>query len=218
MSCGQVTHVKMEEAREAVQSLGSKWQTTMVSPHNQIEIGGLLFPACLIVLGPSNIDIILGMDWLTTHNAVIDCAAKTVQLTHPSGQMIKYSAQIVQNAESQIYALNALNASPLEGIENVPVVRDFQDVFPEELLGIPPARAVEFVIDLKPGTTPIAKCPYKMLPHELLELKEEIDKELKKGFIRPSSFAWGARAPSSLSRRKMVRTGWSKITDLSTRQ
>jgi hypothetical protein len=85
------------------------------------------------VLGPSNIDIILGMDWLTAHNALIDYATKTVQLTHPSGQMINYSAQIIRNAESQIYALNALNASPLEGIENVPVVRDFQDVFPEEL-------------------------------------------------------------------------------------
>ena len=73
--------------------------------------------------------------------------------------------------------LNALNASPLEGIENIPVVlHDFQDVFPEELPGMPPVRDVEFVIDLKPGTTPIAKRPYKMPPHELLELKEEIDK------------------------------------------
>src|SRR3954464_9931491 len=55
-----------------------------------------------------------------------------------------------------------------------------------------PRREVEFVIDLKPGTTPIAKRPYKMPPHELLELKEEIDKALQKGFIRPSSSAWGA--------------------------
>ena len=82
----------------------------MVSPHNQIEIGGLVFPASLIVLGPSNIDVILGMDWLTAHKALIDCAAKTVQLTHPSGQTILYSVRAAQNAESQIYALNALNA------------------------------------------------------------------------------------------------------------
>ena len=139
MSCGQVTHVKIEGACEspkivmgtlhvnsvpasvlfdsgashafvsqqfaklhgldmenlptplAVQSPGSKWQTTMISPRNQIEIGGLLFSASLIVLGPSNIDIILGMDWLIAHNAMIDCAAKTGQLTHPSGQFINYS-------------------------------------------------------------------------------------------------------------------------------
>src|SRR3954464_15315509 len=81
---------------------------------------------------------------------------------------------------------------PLEGIEHVSVVREFLNVFPEELLGIPPIREVEFVIDLKPGTIPIAKRPYKMWPHELLELKKEIDESLQKGFIRPSSSAWGA--------------------------
>ncbi|XP_073357970.1 uncharacterized protein [Aegilops tauschii subsp. strangulata] len=140
----------------AIQSQGSKWQTIMLCPRNQIEIGGLLFPASLFVLGPSNIDIILGMEWLTAHNALIDCATKTVQLTHLSGQTAQYSARAAQDAENQIYVLNALNASPPEGIENIPVIRDFEDVFPEELPGIAPARAVEFVIDLKPGTTPIA--------------------------------------------------------------
>src|SRR4051812_16744534 len=88
--------------------------------------------------------------------------------------------------------MNALNASPLKGIENIPVIRDFPDVFPEELPGIPPIREVKFVIDLKPGTTPIAKRPYKMPPHDLLELKKEIKEALPKGFIRPSSSAWGA--------------------------
>src|SRR4051812_1908796 len=88
--------------------------------------------------------------------------------------------------------MNALNASPLEGIENVPVVHDFTDVFLEELPGIPPIREVEFVIDLKPGTVPISKHPYKMPPHHLLELKKEIDMALQKGFIRPNSSAWGA--------------------------
>ena len=142
-----------------------------------------------INLKSSTIDLILGMDWLKAHYASIDCATKVVQLLHPSDEIVNYTTRITRNAEAQIYALNALNASPLEGIENVPVVRDFPDVFPEELPGIPPVRAVEFVIDLKPGTTPIVKRPYKMPPHELLELKEEIDKSLKKGFIRPSSSA-----------------------------
>ena len=83
-------------------------------------------------------------------------------------------------------------SAPLEGIEHVSVVHDFLDVFPEELPGIPLIREVEFIIDLKPGTVPIAKRPYKMPPHELLELKKEIDESLRKGFIRPSSSAWGA--------------------------
>lgn len=97
------------------------------------------------------------MDWLKTHTASIVCATKTVHLLHPSNEIVNYYACVVQNAEARIYFLNALNTSPLEGIENVLVVWDLQDVFPEELLGVPPVRAFEFVIDLKLGTTPIAK-------------------------------------------------------------
>src|ERR1041385_8959794 len=145
-----------------------------------------------MALKVSTIDVILGMDWFKAHDAHIHFGTQTVQLTHPSGKTILYSTRTVQHAENQIYALNALNAAPLEGIENVPIVREFLDVFPEELPGIPPIRDVEFVIDLKPGTVPIAKRPYKMPPHHLLELKKEIDMALHKGFIRPSSSAWGA--------------------------
>ena len=108
--------------------------------------------------------------------------------------------------------MNALNAAPLEGIENILVVREFQDVFPEELPGIPPARVVEFVIDLKLGTTPIAKRPYTMPPHELLELKEEIDNSLRSGFIRPSCSPWGA--PSLFVKKRVGQTDWSKTTVL----
>src|ERR1041385_6638736 len=145
-----------------------------------------------MALKVSTIDVILGMDWLKAHDAHIRCGTKTVHLTHPSGMTILYSTRTVQHAESQIYALNALNTSPLEGIKNVPVVRNFLDVFPEELPGIPLIRDVEFVIDLKPGTVPIAKRPYKMPHHHLLELKKEIDTALQKCFIRPSSSTWGA--------------------------
>src|SRR3954464_2652232 len=176
----------------AVNAVGSQSRVTMVSPDTTISIVGLLFQAPLIILKSSNIDVILGMDWLGAHDAHIHCATKTVQLKHPSGKKILYSARTAQHAEGQIYALNALNTSPLEGIENVPVVHDFTDVFPEELPGIPPIREVEFVIDLKPDIVPIAKRPYKMPPHHLLELEKEIDMALHKGFIRPSSSAWGA--------------------------
>src|SRR4051812_16260140 len=162
----------------AVNAVGSQSRATMMSPDTTIAIVGLLFPAPLIILKSSNIDVILGMDWLGAHDAHIHCATKTVQLTHPYGKKILYSARTAQHAERQIYALNALNASPLEGIENVPVARDFTDIFPEELSGIPPTREVEFVIDLNPDTVPIAKRPYKMPHPHLLELKMEIDMAL----------------------------------------
>src|SRR6266566_4408711 len=167
----------------AIRTPGGQCHADVMAPNVTVEIEGLEFLACPVVLKSSTIDLILGMDWLKAHTANISCATKVVQLLHPSDEIVIYTARITRNAEAQIYALNALNASPLDGIENVPVVRDFPDVFPEELHGIPPVRAVEFVIDLKPGTTPIAKRPYKMPPHELLELKEEIDKSLKKDFM-----------------------------------
>ena len=93
-----------------VSSPGSKWSTSMIAHNNRLEIGGLVFTASLMDLKVSTIDVILGMDWLNAHDAHIHCGTKTVQLTHPSGQKILYSARTAQHAEAQIYALNALNA------------------------------------------------------------------------------------------------------------
>jgi hypothetical protein len=72
------------------------------------------------------------------------------------------------------------------------VVNEFPDVFPKELLGMPPDRDIKFVIELKPGTAPIYKTPFRMITPELAELKEHIKELLEKGFIHPSSFPWGA--------------------------
>jgi hypothetical protein len=72
------------------------------------------------------------------------------------------------------------------------VVRDFPDVFLEELPGMPPDREVEFVIDLLPGTTPISKCPYMMSVEELKELKKQLTELQETGYIRPSFSPWGA--------------------------
>jgi len=77
-------------------------------------------------------------------------------------------------------------------LEEVPIVCEYPDVFPEELPGMPPDRDIEFAIDLYPGTAPIAKRPYRMAPTELAELKEQLKKLQQKGFIRPSSSPWGA--------------------------
>jgi hypothetical protein len=85
--------------------------------------------------------------------------------------------------------VNQLDAS--QGSE-VPVVNEFPDVFPEELSGMPTDRDIEFVIDLKPGTTPIYKTPFRMTTPELVELKEHIKELLEKGFSHPSSSLWGA--------------------------
>jgi hypothetical protein len=79
-----------------------------------------------------------------------------------------------------------------ESLEDIKVVCDYPDVFPDELPGMPPDREVEFVIDLLPGTAPISKRPYRMSSDQLLELKKHIKELLENGFIRPSSSPWGA--------------------------
>ena len=186
--------IKYEEMNTplVVHTPAGQCQTSMVSHNVTIEMEGLKFHSSPIILKPSHINLILGMDQFKTHIASIVCSTKTVHLLHPLNEIVSYHARLVQNAEARLYSLNAFNALPLEGIEHIPVICDFQDVFPEELLGIPLIRVVKFVIHLKPGTTPIAKQPYKTPPHELLELKEEIDNSLCQAFIGPSSSTQGA--------------------------
>ena len=80
----------------------------------------------------------------------------------------------------------------VSGIEQVSIVKEFIDVFPDDLPGPPPNREIEFCIDLDSGTKPIFMAPYRMAPAELKELKEHIQDLLDKGFIRPSVSPWGA--------------------------
>nr|GEZ94272.1 putative reverse transcriptase domain, ribonuclease H-like domain, aspartic peptidase domain protein [Tanacetum cinerariifolium] len=77
-------------------------------------------------------------------------------------------------------------------LEDVPVVRDFPKVFPEDLSGLPPIRPVEFQIDLVPGAALVARAPYRLVPSEMKELAKQLKELSEKGFIRPSSSPWGA--------------------------
>nr|GFB20603.1 putative reverse transcriptase domain-containing protein [Tanacetum cinerariifolium] len=77
-------------------------------------------------------------------------------------------------------------------LENVPIVRDFPEVFTEDLSGLPPTRQVVFQIDLIPGAAPVARVPYRLAPSEMKELSEQLKELSDKGFIRPSSSPWGA--------------------------
>nr|GFB43750.1 transposon Ty3-G Gag-Pol polyprotein [Tanacetum cinerariifolium] len=77
-------------------------------------------------------------------------------------------------------------------LEDVPIVKNFPEVFPEDLPGLPPTRPVEFQIDLVPGATPVARAPYRLVPTKMKELSDQLKEVSDKGFIRPSSSPWGA--------------------------
>jgi hypothetical protein len=159
-------------------------------------IQGLPFTADLTVLPSEGIDVILGMDWLTAHKGVISCSPRLVTLEHPSGKKIEVEPLKSQDVP-QVYNLNNLEKRTLE---DVPVICEYPDVFPEELPGLPPDRDVEFVIDLVPGTAPITKRPYRMSAEELTELKGQLKDLLDKQYIRPSASPWGS--PVLFVRRK----------------
>nr|CAD39386.2 OSJNBb0016B03.11 [Oryza sativa Japonica Group] len=153
------------------------------SPSVRIEIQGVPFLANLILLESKDLDVILGMDWLARHKGVIDCANRKVTLISKDGRVVTVHAMSSESLRSRLNQIT---------LEEIPIVREYPDVFPDDLPGMPPKRDIEFRIDLVPGTTPIHKRPYRMAANELAEVKRQVDDLLQKGYIRPSSSPWGA--------------------------
>ncbi|KAA3488171.1 DNA/RNA polymerases superfamily protein [Gossypium australe] len=153
-------------------------------------------------------DIILGMDWLTLHDVVVNCKRKTIDLRCPNNEIVRVKSNdlngllaviSVLKAQSNMkkgyrsYFAYAIDSKVFEKkVESVPVVWEFSDVFSEELPGLPPIREVEFGIDFLPATTPISIAPYRMAPTELKELKSQLQELTDRGFARPSFSPWGA--------------------------
>jgi predicted aspartyl protease len=117
-----------------------------------LSIMGREFGATAIILEASSINLILGMSWLRKAKAIIACGRGTIELTSPKGETFQVQITVTTASKWAIYFI----AEEFVG-DNIRVVRDFPDVFPEELPGMPPDREVEFVIDLLPGTGPISK-------------------------------------------------------------
>ncbi|GJY24457.1 putative reverse transcriptase domain-containing protein [Tanacetum coccineum] len=128
-------------------------------------------------------DVIISMDWLRRCHAVIVCDEKLAQ---------EYMAKGCQIFLAQISAKKEEDKSEGKQLKDVSIVRDFIEVFPEDLLGLPPTLLVKFQIDLIPGAAPVARAPYRLAPSEMKELSEQLQELSDKGFIRPSSSPWGA--------------------------
>nr|GFC21941.1 putative reverse transcriptase domain-containing protein [Tanacetum cinerariifolium] len=97
-----------------------------------------------------------------------------------------------QTFMAQISAKKEEDKSEGKQLKDVPIIRDFPKVFPEDLPGLPPARPVEFQIDLIPRAAPVARAPYRLAPSEMKKLSKQLQELSDKGFIRPSSSPWGA--------------------------
>ncbi|GJS00418.1 putative reverse transcriptase domain-containing protein [Tanacetum coccineum] len=160
-------------------------------------------------------DVIIGMDWLAKYHAVIVCDEKLVHVPfynkiltfHGGGSNDEHELRlnIISCTKTQKYLLKgcpiflahvttkkAEDKSKEKRLEDVPIVQHFPKVFPEDLLGIPPTRQVEFQIDLIPGAAPVAWVPYRLALSEMKELSDQLKELSNKGFIRPTSLPWGA--------------------------
>ncbi|XP_069147079.1 uncharacterized protein [Solanum lycopersicum] len=162
----------------------------------------------LVILEMDDFDVILGMTWLSPQFAILDCNAKTVTLAKPGTDPLVWEGDYTSNPVRIVSFLRAKkmiskgclaflahlkdDTTQVPSIESVSVVREFLDVFPADLPGMPPDRDIDFCIDLEPGTRPISIPPYRMAPAELRELKAQLQELLNKGFIRPSASPWGA--------------------------
>jgi hypothetical protein len=136
----------------------------------------------MIVIKGQDLDVVLGMNWLAQRKAIIKTDLRTIKLSH-GHEEIQLSIPVVVPAKTSGRVYEAI----VQEIQDIPVVCEFPDVYPEDLPRLPPERDVEFVIELKPGTTPISRRSYRMPPNEFAELKTQLQDLLEKGIIRPSS-------------------------------
>ncbi|KAH0669048.1 hypothetical protein KY289_023541 [Solanum tuberosum] len=153
-------------------------------------------------------DVILSMDWLRACYASVDCRTRVVKFQFPNEPVLKWKSSSAVPKGSFIshlkvwklvfkgcvYHLVRVNDSSVEipHIQSVSLVKEFPEFFPDDLLGVPPEREIDFVINLLSDTRLISILPYRMEPTELKELKEQLKDLQDRGFIRPSVLPWGA--------------------------
>jgi hypothetical protein len=141
-----------------VATAGGRILSNTITKAVPLQLGSKTFLTNLIHLGLGGLDVILGMNWLTQHQVILDIVTRTIEIHSPtSGHTILYLPQ-VENTHPCSYAAVTTQ------LEDIPVVCEYPDVFLDDLPGMPPDRDVEFVIELQPGTAQYLKGPTECHP------------------------------------------------------
>ena len=184
--------------------IGIRARIGMICHDYELEISGTVLTMDLRITDMSEFDVILGMDWLIAYRVIIDCEHRRVTAYTQDDTRVIFQRdkqdifpQTIYESRCQGQLAGWLASLTLEDEVrpdlNLPqVVCEYEDVFSDELPGLPPQRVVDFGIDLHPGTSPISMTPHRMAPVELQELRVQLQELLDKGFIRPSTSPWGA--------------------------
>jgi hypothetical protein len=143
---------------------GGKIATNQLNQNVPIQLGSKIVKTTLLILGMDNVDIILGANWMTHHQVVLDVANRIVEVNSPICG--KFTLYLPSQETTRSCAFTMIELP----LKKIPVVYEYADVFPNELPGMPPDLDIEFAIELQPRTTPISKRPYQMPPAELAEL------------------------------------------------
>ena len=171
-------------------------------------VEGVILKTNLIPLEMTDFDMILGMDWLSSHRASMDCFTKKIVFRKPGYPKLEFEGDrqilptcVISALEAkrllhkgcEAYLAHVLDkSSPKMTIKNVPIVCEFSDVFHDDLSSLPPDRELEFEIELLLGSALVFIPSYKMAPTEFKELKVQLQDLVDKGFIRPSVSPWDA--------------------------
>jgi hypothetical protein len=123
-----------------------------------LGLGSKIIPTNLIVINLVGMDVILGMEWMTQHKVILDISDRVLEINSPTVGHTTLYLPFKDGTDSCAYV------TIISPLDEIPVVCEYPDVFPNELPGMPPDRDVEFVIELQPGTAPISKIPYRMPP------------------------------------------------------
>ncbi|GJW38763.1 putative reverse transcriptase domain-containing protein [Tanacetum coccineum] len=166
-----------------------------------------VFKIYLMPIELGTFDIIISMDWIVKHDAIIICGEKVVRIPYGNKKLIVegdkgmsrlkviscIKARKYVERDCHLFLAHVTEKKLKEKrLEDVPMICDFLKVFPKVLPRLPPSRQVEFRIDLVPGVAPVARAPYKLAPSEMKELSVQLKELPDKGFIRLSSSPWGA--------------------------
>ena len=167
--------------------LGTRVRIDQICQDYELEISGILLIVDLRVMDISNIDVILVMDWLTAHRVVIDCDSMRISAYTPDGIRVNFQGekhdalpQTVHDSRwngqmmGWLASLTLVEDKVRQELDLPRVVCEYEDVFLDELLGLPPHRDVDFIIELHLGTSPISMTPHRMAPIELRELKVQL--------------------------------------------
>ncbi|XP_057811749.1 uncharacterized protein LOC131025985 [Salvia miltiorrhiza] len=166
----------------------------------ELNVGAETFEADLYVIAILDFDMILGMDWLTQVGATILCNERKISFQTAGDEKASFqgirmggivpvisavkATKMIKKGKCRAFLVSLAGEREVEKtIEEVRVVQEFKDVFPEELPGLPPDRQLEFTVDLELGAAPVSKAPYRMAPPELQELKVQLQELLDLGFI-----------------------------------